>query len=231
MNRPATSQAIAQPGDNVLGFSDPSVAIDATADLVARIHRGDEAALEILINRYLPSLRRFCHNRLRGQARPMLDTDDIVQDALVSTVRRLPHFVWRTPGALLAYVRRVVLNRIIDAKRKYARQGEWLALPDDCPGHDTSPLQRIVNNEEIRRYRAALLRLKLRDRQLIVMRVEHRLTYQEIATQLRVPSPNAARVALIRAMARLVAALEHAEQSEGQWPGHTRGSEWPGRGR
>lgn len=209
MNRPATSSAIAPPGDNVLGLSDPSAAIDGTADLVARIHRGDEAALEILINRYLPSLRRFCHNRLRGHARPMLDTDDIVQDALVSTVKRLPHFVWRTPGALLAYLRRVILNRIIDAQRKYARQGEWMALPDDCAGQAASPLQRVVDNEEIRRYRAALLRLKSRDRQLIVMRVEHQLTYQEIGRQLRMPSPNAARVALIRAMARLVSALEH----------------------
>jgi hypothetical protein len=39
--------------------------------------------------------------------------------------------------------------------------------------------------------------------------VEQGLTYQEIGTQLGMPSPNAARVASVRAMARLVSALEH----------------------
>jgi DNA-directed RNA polymerase specialized sigma24 family protein len=66
-----------------------------------------------------------------------------------------------------------------------------------------------VDKEEIRRYRAALFRLKPRDRRLIVMRMEQQLTYQEIGTELRMASPNAARVALIRAMGRLVSALEH----------------------
>jgi RNA polymerase sigma-70 factor (ECF subfamily) len=208
VNRPATSPANVQPGNSVVGFSEPSTALDETADLVARIHSGDEVALEILLNRYLPALRRIVHKHLHGHARSMLDTDDIVQDALLSTLRRMPHFVWRTPGALLAYLRRAILNRIIDAKRKYARQGEWVALPDDCAEQAASPLQRVVDKEEILRYRAALFRLRPRDRQLIVMRMEQQLTYQEIGTQLRMASPNAARVALIRAMGRLVSALE-----------------------
>jgi RNA polymerase sigma-70 factor, ECF subfamily len=185
-----------------------SEALEATADLVARIRGGDQAALEMLINRILPSLRRMGHRRLTGHTRSLLDIDDLVQDALVSLVRRLPHFECHTPGSLLAYLQRVIVNRIIDATRKRASQGEWVALPDDCAEQGASPLQRVIDNEEMLRYRAALLRLKPRDRQLIVMRLEHRLTYQEIATQLGVPSPNAARVALIRAMARLVSALE-----------------------
>ena len=208
MNAPATSESSVRPRTNVVGFSEPSTAPDATSDLVARIHGGDKAALEMLIDRILPSLRRIGYKRLAGHTRSLLDIDDLVQDALVSVVRRLPHFVCHTPGALLAYLRRVIVNRIIDASRKRARQGEWIPLPDECAGQAASPLQCVIDKEEIMRYRAALLRLKPRDRQLIVMRIEHRLTYQEIATQLRVPSPNAARVALIRAMARLVSALE-----------------------
>jgi RNA polymerase sigma-70 factor (ECF subfamily) len=203
------SPATVQPGNSEVGFSEPSTALDETADLVARIHSGDEEALEILLNRYLPALRRIVRQHLHGYARSMLDTDDIVQDALLSTLRRMPHFEWRTPGALLAYLRRVILNRIIDTKRKYARRGEWVPLPDDCAGQAASPLQRVEDKEEIRRYRAALFRLKPRDRQLIVMRMEEQLTYQEIGTELRMASPNAARVALIRAMGRLVSALEH----------------------
>jgi RNA polymerase sigma-70 factor (ECF subfamily) len=208
VNASATSESSVRPPTNVVGFSEPSTALDATADLVARIRGGDQVALEMLINRILPSLRRIGHKRLAGHARSLLDIDDLVQDALVSLVRRLPHFVCQTPGSLLAYLQRVIVNRIIDATRKRASQGEWTALPDECAGQAVSPLQRVIDKEEMLRYRAAMLRLKPRDRQLIVMRIEYGLTYPEIATQLRVPSPNAARVALIRAMARLVSALE-----------------------
>jgi len=209
VNGPAMSQSNARQRGNVVEFPEPATALDATVDLVARIRIGDEAALEILMNRYLPSLRRMANNRLSGHARSMIDTDDVVQDALIRTVRRLPHFVCRNPGALLAYLRRAVYNRIIDARRRWAREGEWMVLPDDCAGSAASPLQRVLDKEEIRRYRTALLLLKLRDRQLIMLRVEQGLTYQEIATQLRMPSPNAARVASVRAIARLASALEH----------------------
>ncbi len=208
MNASATSESSVRPPTSVVGFSEPSTALDTTADLVARIRGGDQVALEMLINRILPSLRRIGHKRLAGHARSLLDIDDLVQDALVSLVRRLPHFVCHTPGGLLAYLQRVIVNRIIDATRKRASRVEWIALPDDCEGQAESPLQRVIDKEEMLRYRAALLRLKPRDRQLIVMRIEHRLSYPEIATHLGAPSPNAARVALIRAMARLVSALE-----------------------
>lgn len=208
MNTQLTSPANVLPGIPVLGFSERSTTLEVTPDLAARINGGDEAALEILLRSYLPALRRIVQKQLRGHARSMLDAEDVVQDALVSTLRRMPHFVWRTPGAMLAYLRRVVLNRIIDANRKCARQGEWVPLTDDCAGETPSPLERVVDSERIRRYRTALLRLKPRDRQLIVLRVERQLRYQEIGTQLRMPSANAARVALIRAMARLVTTLD-----------------------
>src|SRR5215813_4211653 len=103
MDSSRTSYANVQLRHDMVGFPEPLPVLDVTPDLVARIHGGDEAALEIVINRYLPLLRRICHSRLRSHPRLLLDTDDVVQDALISTVRRIPQFVWRKPGALLAY--------------------------------------------------------------------------------------------------------------------------------
>lgn len=205
----ATCQSDVRSKGRVVRFPGPLTALDATVDLVARIRRGDEAAVEILINRYLRPLQRIGHNRLPRSARSMTDTDDVVQEALVSTVRRLPHFVCRNPGALLAYLRRVVLNRIIDERRKSARQSAWIVLPNDSTKQAPTQLERILDKEEILRYRAALRRLKLRDRQLILLRVEQRLTYREIGTLLRMPSPDAARIASLRAARRFAAALKH----------------------
>jgi len=211
---PATCQSNDPSGGNVAGSPLPSPGLEATVDLVDRIRSGDEVAVDILINRYLRPLQRIGHNRLPRSARPITDTDDVVQDALVRTVRRLPHFVYRNPGALLAYLRRVVLNRIIDERRKCARQGVWMVPPDDSPeqapeGQAPTPLERVLGKEEMRRYQAALRRLKRRDRQLIMLRVEQRLTYAQIGTQLRLPSPDAARIASLRATRRFASALKH----------------------
>jgi RNA polymerase sigma factor (sigma-70 family) len=141
VNPLSTSPANGQPRRNVAGLQEPLPALDITPDLVARIHRGDEAALETLINRYVPVLRRICHSRLRGHPQLLLETDDVVQDALICIVRRIPQFVWRHPGGLLAYLSRVIRNRIIDAKRKAARHGEWVELPEHCVAEIASPAQ------------------------------------------------------------------------------------------
>jgi len=186
-----------------------STPLEVTVDLVARVQRGDDAALEILIKRYFVPLRRLGHNRLPRLARPMTDTDDLVQDALVNTIRQLPHFVYRNPGALLAYLRRAVLNRIIDERRRCLKLVDSRSDPDDLATQAPSQLQSVLNKEEIVRYRAALRRLRPRDRQLIIMRVEQQLTYREIGTQLGMPSANAARIASARATARFATALKH----------------------
>jgi RNA polymerase sigma factor (sigma-70 family) len=193
----------------VLRFPGPSTPLEVTVDLVARVQRGDDAALEILIKRYFVPLRRLGHNRLPRLARPMTDTDDLVQDALVNTIRQLPHFVCRNPGALLAYLRRAVLNRIIDERRRCLKLVDSRSEPDDLATQAPSQLQSVLNKEEIVRYRAALRRLRPRDRQLIIMRVEQQLTYREIGTQLGMPSANAARIASARATARFATALKH----------------------
>lgn len=205
----ANSESYREPRGNVVRFRERSTALEATVDLLARIHRGDEAALETLIRRCLAPLRRIGHNRLPRQARSMTDTDDLVQDALVSTVRQLPHFVCRERGALLAYLRRVVRNRVIDEARKCVRQAAWTVPLASCAEESPSPLQRMLGQEDMRRYRAALLQLKARDRALIVLRVEQRLSYRAIAAQLHMTSANAARVASVRATRRFVSALTH----------------------
>ena len=71
MNASAASESSVRPPTNVVGFSEPSTTLDATADLVARIRGGDQVALEMLINRILPSLRRIGHRRLAGHVRDL----------------------------------------------------------------------------------------------------------------------------------------------------------------
>jgi Sigma-70 region 2 len=64
----------------------------SSVELLLRAQDGDEAARDELCARYLPRLRRWAHSRLPVWAREHLDTDDIVQDTLMRSVRQLEGF-------------------------------------------------------------------------------------------------------------------------------------------
>ena len=63
--------------------------LEATSVLLERVRAGDNSALDILVGRYLIPLRRWASGRLPAWARDLRDTDDIVQDTLIATLRHL----------------------------------------------------------------------------------------------------------------------------------------------
>jgi RNA polymerase sigma-70 factor (ECF subfamily) len=176
---------------------------DATVDLLDRIKGGDRLALEALLSRCLPALRRWAHGRLPAYARSMLDTNDLVQDAVIKAMRRLEVFESRHQGALLGYLRTSVMNQIFDLADQHARRGDPVELPEHLADEETSPLDRAIGTENLRRYEAALARLEAADREAIVARLEMQHTYEEVAVILNKPSAAAARMAVTRAMKRL----------------------------
>jgi len=182
--------------------------LDATFDLITRVRSGDQDAWATLISRFVRPLKQLGHSRLRGHARGMTDTDDVVQDALINTFKRIDRLDCRNHGALFAYLRRAVLNRIVDAARRSSRltsDEEALAGAQD---HGPSPLDRLLEREDGRRYRAALAQLSRRDRTLILLRLRHRLPYSEVAERLGLSTPDAARMASMRALCRLAEVLK-----------------------
>ncbi|HXW07175.1 MAG TPA: sigma-70 family RNA polymerase sigma factor [Vicinamibacterales bacterium] len=175
--------------------------------LLLRAQNGDEAARDELCARYLPRLRRWAHGRLPAGARNHLDTDDLVQDTLLRSVRRLEEFTPNHERAFCAYVCEALRNRVRDVARSAARRPLGEALPEDEPSGDPSPLEIAVGRETLQRYESALSRLRETDRELVVARVELGLDYGEIASLLGKPSVVAARVAVSRALIRLAAEM------------------------
>jgi RNA polymerase sigma factor (sigma-70 family) len=180
----------------------PEVKADSSVDLLLKAQSGDDDALNRLLARYLPRLRRWASGRLPFGLRTMLDTGDLVQDALISALPHLNALEIRTDGALQFYLQRAVKNRIIDLHRRGRRRPVREEMPDNVTGGD-SPLEAAVGAEALERYDRALESLKKADRQAIVLRVELGLNYEEIAAHLGKPGPDAARMAVTRAIARL----------------------------
>ena len=183
---------------------------EATIDLLDRVKDGDQAALEVIFERCLPALRRWAHGRLPPSARGMQDTADLVHDTVVSALRRLKGFDARHQGALQAYLRQAVMNRILDAIRQRRRRPEQVELPEQLVDERTSPLDLAIGSENLARYEAALEKLRPSDREAIVNRLELQYSYEELAVALDKPTANAARVAVMRAMRHLTEELRRA---------------------
>jgi RNA polymerase sigma factor (sigma-70 family) len=105
-------------------------------------------------------------------------------------------------AALKTYMRVMILNLLRDEVRRHGRMPAYEddeTFPDDFPKTGAA-------------YDVALTRLTEPERQLIVTRVEMRMSYEEIATMLGLSSGDAARMAFRRAVRRLTALMRGAKQ-------------------
>jgi RNA polymerase sigma-70 factor, ECF subfamily len=177
--------------------------------LLMRARNGDEAARNELCARYLPRLRRWAHGRLPVSAREILDTEDIVQDTLLQSVRRLEAFTPHHERAFCAYVCEALRNRLRDTMRRSIRRPAGVPVSVDAVALEPSPLEQAVGRQTLQRYESALERLRESDRELVIARVELGLDYTEIAALHGKASVASARVAVSRALIRLGAEMGH----------------------
>jgi RNA polymerase sigma-70 factor (ECF subfamily) len=187
--------------------------VESSFALLQRARMGDEAARNELCGRYLPRLRRWAHGRLPLWARDHLDTEDIVQDTLMQSVRRLEAFTPEHERAFCAYVCEALRNRIRDALRRASLRPSGNPLSPDAPSPEPSPLEQAVGRQTLARYEAALQRLRETDRELVIARVELGLDYREIADLVGKTSVASARVAVSRALLRLGTEMGHERRS------------------
>jgi RNA polymerase sigma-70 factor, ECF subfamily len=89
-----------------------------TVELIIRARSGDSKAIDAILQRCLPSLKRWAHGRLPAAARGHLDTGDLVQDAAMNAIAKLDTFEPRHVGAMQACLRQTVINRIRDEVRR-----------------------------------------------------------------------------------------------------------------
>ncbi len=182
---------------------------ESTAKLLARAREGEPNALEVLFARYLPPLQRWTSGRLPRWARDVADTNDLVQDTLLHTFKQIEDFEPRTEGALHAYLRQAVKNRIRDEIRKRQRRGAKEGVDSDVIDKEPSPLEQAIGQQAMDRYEAALGRLREEDRDILIGRIELGLTYEELAAAAEKPSADAARKAAQRALVKLVEEMQH----------------------
>ena len=180
--------------------------------LLIRAQQGDERARDELCARYLPRLRRWAHGRLPGWARDHLDTEDIVQDTFLNSIRKLDSFAPRHEQAFCAYLCQAIRNRVSTPSGVPAGVRRAKSCRPRSAAADPSPFELAVGRETAARYDEALQRLSESDRELIIARVELGLDYSEITALAGKSSIGTTRVAVSRALLRLAGSMRHDRQ-------------------
>jgi RNA polymerase sigma factor (sigma-70 family) len=181
---------------------------ESTIELLISARGGNRLALEALLERCLPQLKRWAHGRLPVYARGNCDTSDLVQEAAIHILRRLDKFEPRHVGAMQAYLRISVINRIRDEIRRAGRHPESMESTAEPLSEAASPLEAVIREEAYERYRAAVDKLRARDREMVVARIEVQWSFREIADRFGIVSVEAARMAVTRSLKRLIAQLQ-----------------------
>lgn len=184
--------------------------VTTSLQLLRRARLGDQTALNQLLHRYLPRLKRWARGRLPARARDLADTDDLVQDTFIGALRTVGDFEPEHEGSFQAYLREALRNRIRDEIRRVSRIPAAKALEDDAAAAGLSPLEQMMGAETVRRYESALAALRAEDRQAVIARFEMGNSFAEVALALNKPTANAARVAVSRAVLRLAREMARA---------------------
>lgn len=196
-----------------------------TLHLLARVRQGDDKALEELIVRHRPALRRFVELRLDTRLNPRLDPSDVVQEAQLEVARRIQDYLQREPMPFWLWLHRTTYENLIRLRRVHVEAERRsvereVALPDassillarklfagDWPG------QQLVDNEIRRRVQEALTKLDDIDREVLQLRAFEGLENEEVAHVLGL-EPGTASKRYGRALLRLRQALAANRSSE-----------------
>ena len=195
------------PEDGARAPEDPgaSPSFDTSLRMLMRAKAGEAEALDQLLRRYLPSLQRWASGRMPRWARERCDTNDLIQETIIGLIPHIEDFQPRREGALRAYMRQALLNRIrTEIRRTQVRpRRQDVDVASVFPSPAASPLEEAIGKETVERYEAALMRLRAEDRETIIASLEMQCTLAELAQVLDKPSADAARMAVNRAIVRL----------------------------
>jgi RNA polymerase sigma-70 factor (ECF subfamily) len=190
-----------------------------TDELLRLADQGDRSAAGELMDRHRSRLRQMVAVRIDPRLAARVDPSDVVQEALAEASQKLPEYLRERPLPFYPWLRQIAWETLVDMhtrhlavkKRSVKREGRRdLALPDESAmqlvdrlvGSGTSPSRRATRQEMRQRVRAALERLPVHDREVVILRHLEQLGFEEIAGVLGI-SEAATRSRYRRAVERL----------------------------
>lgn len=169
--------------------------VDDLARLLTEAIAGQAAAVDALLEAYRPLLLRIANDEVAPRLKQKEAPSDLVQKTLIEAHRDFARFQSADPSEFFDWLRRILLNNIHDARRRYVRSqkrriDKELPLASDHAQNlirelsirnQCSPARDLIRKEDNEWVNDALERLPRRYRQTILWRYRDGLSYEEIA--------------------------------------------------
>jgi RNA polymerase sigma-70 factor (ECF subfamily) len=178
---------------------------------------GDVVAQREMISTCRDYLLFIANQELDAGIRPKCAPSDIVQNTMVRAVEKYDDFRGQNQRALLAWLRRILLNELHDARRHYIQADKRDIRREKSMDGDTSaaefrpvlaagdltPSSDAAAREEAAKLRQALLGLSQEYQEVLRLRTWERLRFADVASQM-----DRSEVAVKKLWGRAVAALK-----------------------
>jgi RNA polymerase sigma-70 factor (ECF subfamily) len=198
---------------------------DKTRHLVALAQDGGESALNQLCKVYGARVLWIIRLRMGRELRSQLESMDLVQDVLMSALKDLGSFTYKTEGDFLRWLSRIAENRLRghlqrlhankrDIRKEVRLNGYGPTVEDSFVAaldvvDSTTPSVIMSKREELDKLANAIDALKPEYRQVIVLTKIEGLSYKEIGERLGKTS-EAVRKLVSRALEELICVFENA---------------------
>lgn len=150
----------------------------ADHDLVARLRAGDAAAAAVIVDHYAPRLHAMLLHLCQGDAE---QAAEFTQEAFARAWERLDQFAGES--SFYTWLYRLARNRAIDLLAK--RRPRAMALEHTSgTSSEATPSQATARAELVAAVQAALQRLPVDMREIILLRDFDQLDYEAIAAAL-----------------------------------------------
>jgi RNA polymerase sigma-70 factor (ECF subfamily) len=189
-------------------------AADPPHQLAFQAQRGDAAAFARAIDQHRGELRRAVARRLDRSLRNRFDPSDIVQEAQLEAVRRLPEYMVRRPMPFRTWLFKTAFQRLLKLRRQATAARRDISRERRMPTSRSpaaacarvesgaTPSQDLAGRERASRLHDLLPRLSSADRTVLELRALQSLSYEEVGNRLGIDAA-AARKRYGRALLRL----------------------------
>ncbi|MUG21501.1 sigma-70 family RNA polymerase sigma factor [Paenibacillus macerans] len=175
-------------------------------DIVQRIQQGEREEFALIVQAFQQPIFRYCC-RLLGNRQ---DAEDAVQDVLFKAYKSIGRY--KPAASFSSWLYRIACNHCLNLLRRRRLQSRIMRIfkPETAAGSPEQKMEESLYSETLQ---AALMKLSLEERNMLVLRVFEQLSYQEMSEILQV-SPNALNKRMKKTMNKMKACIEHKEEME-----------------
>ncbi len=145
-------------------------------ELVARCVAGQPGAFDLIVERHRRAVYQLCYRFVGNHE----DASDLSQDVFLRAYRGLRSF--RSQASIATWLYRIGVNVCLNRVGAKRLQTESIEERQYIDARSESASERMLRDERAVRIRAAVAELPPKQRSVLVLRIYHEMSHQEIAT-------------------------------------------------